>query len=63
MSPKWTEEMIVKIEDVTEKARELKRALDDEQDVSIEELVARGLVPHEKVFEVPDNVQRLLEMG
>ena len=62
MSPEWTETMIVGIEDVTEKARELKRVLDGRDDVSIEELVTRGLVPVEKVFAVPEHVQRLLDM-
>lgn len=62
MSPKWTESMIVSIEDVTEKARELKRLLDENEDITVEELVGRGLLPVEKVFDVPEHVQRLLDM-
>lgn len=53
---------IVGIEDVTAKARELKTVLDGEEDVSAEELVRRGLVPEERVYEVPDDLRKLLCM-
>ncbi|EON97607.1 putative atp-dependent rna helicase dhx8 protein [Phaeoacremonium minimum UCRPA7] len=63
LSSKWTETMIVRIEDVTEKARELKKLLDERDDITNEELIRKGLIPVEKVFDVPEHVQRLLEMG
>jgi len=53
---------IVGIEDVTEKARTLKRVLDEEDGVGVEELRERGLVPLERVFEVPEDVRKILKM-
>ena len=60
--PGWVEG-IVKIDDVTDRARELKRVLDEENDIGLEDLVARGLVPVESVFEVDDELRQILEMG
>lgn len=55
--------MIVGIEDVTDKARELKRVLDERgEGVTMEELVGMGLVPEEREFEVPEGVRRGLGM-
>ncbi len=62
LSPEWTAEWIVSIEDVTERARELKRVLDERPDVSKAELVEMGLVPVERPFEVPEHLQRSLGM-
>jgi hypothetical protein len=62
MSEKWVEEWIVGIEDVTAKARELKRVLDERADISIDELVQLGLVPNEKEFVVSKELQQKLEM-
>ncbi|KAI5466019.1 hypothetical protein BGZ63DRAFT_400445 [Mariannaea sp. PMI_226] len=62
LSETWANEWIVGIEDVTETARELKSVVDQEPDVTVEELVNRGLVPEERPFEVPESVQRILEM-
>lgn len=62
LSEKWVEEMIVGIEDVTDKARELKRVLDERKDVEMEELVALGLVPVERPFEIPEGLQIGLRM-
>jgi hypothetical protein len=61
----WWVESIVRIEDVTERARELKRVLDEEGEgeVSEEELVGRGLVPVEEEVEVPEELGRGLRMG
>jgi hypothetical protein len=59
----WWVESIVKIEDVTERARELKRVLGEEGEVSEEELVGRGLVPVEGALEVPEELGRGLRMG
>lgn len=57
----WSEK-IVRIEDLTEKARELKRVLDEEPSVEVQELVERGLVPVEQVFDVPEDVRKILKM-
>ncbi|KAJ9668852.1 hypothetical protein H2201_001098 [Coniosporium apollinis] len=61
---RWVREMIVGIEDVTDRARELKRVLDGDErkKVGVEELVKRGLVPLERVYEVPEDVRRVLGM-
>ncbi|KAK0636615.1 ATP-dependent RNA helicase DHX8 [Bombardia bombarda] len=59
---RWVEEMIVSIEDVTERARELKRVLDERPEVTGEELVQMGLVPVERPFDVPEELQRALGM-
>lgn len=62
MTKRWCEEMIVGIEDVTDKARELKRVLDSDDKIELEELTAMGLVPLEREFEVPGNIRKLLGM-
>jgi len=62
VSPEWTENWIVGIEDVTEKARELKRVLDERPDVTLAELVEMGLVPVERPFEVSESLQKSLRM-
>lgn len=64
LTRQWCEEMIVGIEDVTGKARELKRVLDSDTDkkITLEELVERGLVPVEREFEVPAEIRRALGM-
>lgn len=59
----WWVESIVKIEDVTERARELKRVLEEEEGVEVEELVRRGLVPVETVVDVPEELGTGLRMG
>jgi hypothetical protein len=60
--PEWVEG-IVKIEDVTTRARDLKRMLDEEDAIGLEDLASRGLVPLERVFEVDDELRQILEMG
>lgn len=62
LSTKWADEWIVSIEDVTERAKELKKALEEQPDVSTDELVKRGLVPEEKPLDVPEEVLTRLEM-
>ena len=62
LSGRWAEEWVVGIEDVTERARELKRVVEGE-DVTEEELVGRGLIPVEREFPVPDDVRERLSMG
>ncbi|KAH7171010.1 hypothetical protein EDB81DRAFT_777376 [Dactylonectria macrodidyma] len=62
LSETWVNEWIDEIEDVTETARELKRVIDEQPDITTEELVNLGLVPKEKPFDVPESVQKRLEM-
>lgn len=62
LSGKWAEEWVVGIEDVTERARELKRVVEGEE-VSEEDLVRRGLVPVEREFVVSDDVKERLGMS
>lgn len=61
---KWVEEWIEGIEDVTDMARELKKAIEWEElnGLSEEELVSKGLVPQEGPYEVDEQVRRILEM-
>jgi hypothetical protein len=51
----------VKIEDVTERARELKSILGEHENVSAEELVLSGVLLQENVFEVNDELRNILE--
>jgi hypothetical protein len=59
---KWVDEWIIEIEDVTARARELKRVLDEDKEVLREELVRRGLVMEEKVYEVDEELREVLWM-
>ena len=62
LSANWAQDMIVSIEDVTDKARELKKAIEDVPDITAHELVKRGLVPVERPFLVPEHIMDILEM-
>jgi hypothetical protein len=64
LSRRWVEEMVVRIEDVTERAREMKRVLDEDADrkVGRDKLVEMGLVPVEEVVDVPEDVRARLGM-
>ncbi|KAJ4271937.1 hypothetical protein NW762_000646 [Fusarium torreyae] len=62
LSGQWANEWIVEIEDVTDKARELKRVIDERPDVTDEELLNLGLIFDERPFEVPESVHIKLEM-
>ena len=59
----WVQNMIVSIEDVTDKARELKKILDERPEVTDEELVEMGLIPEETEFEVPAELRSRLGMS
>jgi hypothetical protein len=61
LSKTWVDEWIVEIEDVTEKAKELKKAVDENVDTA--ELVKRGLLPEERVYDVPEDVVEILAMN
>ncbi|KAI0547847.1 ATP-dependent RNA helicase DHX8 [Xylaria curta] len=56
----WTEEWILSIEDVTEKARALEQELRENQEVTDKDLVNKGLVPPEREFLVPLDVQQVI---
>ncbi|KAK6208393.1 hypothetical protein LQW54_006874 [Pestalotiopsis sp. IQ-011] len=62
VAAEWVEKWIVGIEDVTERARALKVALDADANISEEELVAQGLVPEERPFDVSDTLREVLGM-
>ena len=58
----WAEHYIESIEDVTEKARKLKRVLEEDGDVGAEELIRMGLVPEEAVYELSGELREVLKM-
>ncbi|KAM0203723.1 hypothetical protein ACHAPI_000722 [Fusarium lateritium] len=62
LSEQWANEWILEIEDVTDKARELKRVIDERPNITDEELLNMGLIFEERVFEVPEPVHNKLEM-
>jgi hypothetical protein len=53
---------IVRIEDVTDRARELKKTLDEKPDITDQQLMEMGLAPVERVFEISEDLQRVLGM-
>jgi hypothetical protein len=58
----WVKNGIVSIEDVTDKARKLKAAVDQDSKISLEDLIKQGLVPEEKPYELPIEIQNTLQM-
>ncbi|KAM0564255.1 hypothetical protein ACHAPJ_000465 [Fusarium lateritium] len=62
LSEQWANEWIAEIEDVTDKARELKRVIDERPEITDEELLDLGLIFEERPFEVPESVHTKLEM-
>ena len=62
ISSKWAEEWVDRIEDVTEKARDLKRLVDAESEVKVEDLVNMGLMPVESVYDVGEDLRGILEI-
>ena len=63
VSKTWREEWTEEIEDVTERARAMKDVLDREDKISTEESVRRGLMPVERVYEVGEQLRRVLHIG
>ena len=59
----WVEHGIVSIEDVTDRARELKKVLDGDKNIGVEELISRGLVPEERIYKLPDDVARIVSIS
>ena len=62
ISCKWAEEWVDRIEDVTEKARDLKRLVDVESEVKVEDLINMGLMPVESVYDVGEDLREILEI-
>ncbi|KAF8069921.1 ATP-dependent RNA helicase DHX8 [Lyophyllum atratum] len=62
MSKTWVDGWIVSIEDVTAAAKALKRALEEEPKWTLEDLAARGLVPREEVYEISNELRKILKM-
>ncbi len=58
----WAEEWVVGIEDVTGRARRLKEVVGREGGVGLGELVEGGLVPVERVYDVPEELRKVLQM-
>lgn len=59
----WVEEWIESIEDVTQKAREMKKKLYEDPSIGIEELANLGLMPKERLYDVDDETLDRLEMS
>ena len=59
---KWVENWIERIEDVTERAKELKAAIDEEV-VDAGALAQRGLMPVESDYEISEHLKMVLEMN
>ncbi|KAI1191344.1 ATP-dependent RNA helicase DHX8 [Nemania serpens] len=63
LAESWAKEWIVGVEDVTEKARAMERELRENQGVTDDELVRKGLLPLEREFLVPADIQQALQVG
>jgi hypothetical protein len=63
LAEKWIEEWIVAIEDVTQTAQDLKAAIDKSPGISLGQLAREGLIPEERPFDVPIDIQRRLQMN
>lgn len=59
---KWLEEWIQSITDVTERAQNLKAALDETPTLTTDQLVEKGHVPPETVYELPQHLREILAM-
>ena len=60
---KWIAEWIHDITDVTERARTMKRMLDEDAAIDAEQLVQLGLMPEERPYSVDESILRRLEMS
>lgn len=58
----WAKEWIVSVEDATDKARRLEQELRENQGVTDDELVRKGLLPLEREFPVPMEIQQALRV-
>ncbi len=62
MSEKWVNELIVSIEDVTERARALRGALENNSHLELNEAIRRGFMPIETPYEVSKELREILRM-
>lgn len=62
ISARWAREWVQSIEDVTEKALALARAIEEERITDREELRKRELVPREEVYDLEPELQKVLGM-
>lgn len=62
---KWRDEWIAAIEDVTDIARALKKRIDEDREISNQQLIEEGLVPFERVYDdmVPGHIRQQLRIG
>lgn len=63
ISRSWSSEWIVGIEDITEKARALKKALDEDSTLSLERLIDLGIMPVEHTYPVSEELRKTLKMN
>lgn len=63
LSKVWVREWIVSIEDVTEKARRLKRVIDECDGIDASNLAVSGLLPVERVYDVSPELEQVLAMS
>lgn len=62
LSGTWANEWIESIEDVTEKARRLKATIDENPQITTEELIGLGLIPSERAYSLPETLRKSLRM-
>jgi hypothetical protein len=62
LSSTWISEWIVRIDDVTDRALALKQQLEEQPDITGEELAALDLMPAERPFAVSDAIRERLKM-
>ena len=59
----WSSEWIVGIEDVTERARAMKKAIDEDSNLSVKQMIDLGLMPVERPYPLPKDLQETLKMS
>lgn len=62
ISARWAKEWVESIEDVTEKALALARAIEEEGITDEDELRRRGLMPEERVYDLEPELRKVLVM-
>jgi len=59
---KWVDEWIISIDDVTERAVALEKAVRESEKLPLEKLISMDLAPEEKEYIVPQDLRRTLGM-
>jgi hypothetical protein len=62
LSRKWVEEWIESIEDVTDKALELKGEMEKNSGIGREQLLESGSMPLERAYEIPVGLKKALKL-